>query len=130
MRQQVETRARGRCEYCHAPQRTCGYRFHIEHIIPRAQGGSNALANRALACASCNLAKGDHVSRIDPLTRTEVGLFNPRIQVWEDHFQWADDQQTIEGQTPTGRATVAALAMNSDLPKEARELWFRVGLLP
>ncbi|HZY89598.1 MAG TPA: hypothetical protein VFE78_32555 [Gemmataceae bacterium] len=49
---------------------------------------------------------------------------------WEDHFRWESDRVTLTGVTPTGRATVACLDMNSDLRQQARRLWFRVGLLP
>jgi hypothetical protein len=126
----VEARALQRCEYCHAPQRICGYRFHVEHIVPIAERGSDALTNRALACAACNLAKIDKVSGIDPRTGTRVPLFNPRSQTWADHFAWADDRQTLTGLTPTGRATVATLDMNSTFRKEARKLWFETGWLP
>jgi hypothetical protein len=66
----------------------------------------------------------------DPHTGAEVGLFNPRKQLWEEHFRWADDGQTLVGMTPTGRATVVALDMNADLRAEARRLWFETGLLP
>jgi len=130
IRQQVEQRARERCEYCHAPQNACGYRFHLEHIIPRTKGGEDALSNLALACASCNLAKAAKVTGIDPKTSKEVALFNPRTQVWEEHFRWASDQQTIEGLTKMGRATVATLSMNSELRLKARVLWFEKDLLP
>ena len=123
----VEQRAGERCEYCHAPQRACGYRFHLEHIIPAIRGGSEALPNCALACASCNLAKADKISGIDPLTGTEVALFNPRTQVWVAHFRWAEDQQTLIGLTPTGRVTIITLDINSELRKEARQLWFATG---
>jgi hypothetical protein len=107
-----------------------GYRFHLEHIIPRAHGGSDGLHNRALACATCNLAKGDRTAGIDPRTGAAVGLFNPRTQDWEDHFRWANDRRTLVGRTPTGRATIVALDMNSDLHREARRLWFETGWLP
>lgn len=30
----------------------------IEHIIPRAHGGTDALTNLAIACARCNIGKG------------------------------------------------------------------------
>jgi hypothetical protein len=129
-RTEVEERAGGVCEYCHAPQRATGYRFHLEHIIPSSKGGSDDLPNRALACASCNLAKTNKMSGVDPLTGEEVALFNPRTQVWDEHFRWATNQQTLEGLTNVGRATIAALSMNSQLYKEARQLWFGAELLP
>lgn len=34
----------------------------VEHIVPRAHGGSNAVENLAIACARCNQGKG---SRLD-----------------------------------------------------------------
>lgn len=130
LRARLEERARGRCESCHATQSVCGYRFHLEHIVPITQGGSDGAANRALACASCNLAKADRISGRDPLTGEEVTLFHPRIPLWEEHFSWSDDQHTLIGRTVTGRATIAALDMNSELRLAARPLWFAVGLLP
>lgn len=45
-------------------QRTCAYcsakdiPLQIEHIHPRANGGTNRIANLCLACESCNTAKG------------------------------------------------------------------------
>ncbi|HLK56764.1 MAG TPA: HNH endonuclease signature motif containing protein [Chthonomonadaceae bacterium] len=126
----MEKRAGGRCEYCQAPQHVCGYHFHLEHIVPVALGGSDAEDNRALACASCNLAKSDRVSGVDPLTGEEVALFHPRVQKWQEHFRWAEDQRTLIGLTATGRATIVALVMNSELRQAARELWFLLELLP
>lgn len=130
LRTQIEQRADGRCEYCHAPQSVCGYRFHLEHIVPLSQQGSDALDNRALTCASCNLVKADEISGVDPGTGLRVRLFNPRQQPWEQHFRWESDQKTLTGITEIGRATVIALDMNSALRQEARQIWFAVGLLP
>jgi YD repeat-containing protein len=31
---------------------------HVDHIIPRARGGNNTLANAQVTCAYCNLSKG------------------------------------------------------------------------
>jgi hypothetical protein len=107
-----------------------GYRFHVEHIIPSVYGGSDTLGNRALACATCNLAKADKSNGTDPRTGVEVSLFNPRTQVWDEHFRWAKDRQTLLGRSPTGRATVVTLNMNSELYQEARRLWFETGWLP
>ena len=43
-----------KCAYCgkeHIP-------LQIEHIVPRAKGGSNRVSNLCLACEKCNTAKG------------------------------------------------------------------------
>lgn len=130
LRARVETRALGRCEYCHAPQAVCGYRFHLEHVLPVALGGSDGEENRALSCAPCNLAKANRVAAADPLTGSMVPLYDPRTQDWHEHFHWADDGRTLNAATATGRATVATLEMNSVLRGDARQLWFAVGLLP
>jgi hypothetical protein len=39
-------------------------------------------------------------------------LFNPRTDVWEDHFELRGYR--IDGKTRTGRVTVHVLAMNAD----------------
>ena len=126
----VERRAESRCEYCRAPQRICGYRFHIDHIIPRSRGGSDMPSNRALACASCNLAKTNRCVGAESSRGEEVALFHPRNQVWDDHFRWADDGTRLLNRTPEGSATIAALDMNSTIRLEARLLWFATGWLP
>jgi 5-methylcytosine-specific restriction endonuclease McrA len=130
LRKLVETRAAGRCEYCHAPQAACGYRFHLEHIFPAAEGGSDRLQNRALACAACNLTKGDRTTAVDPETRQTVALYNPRSNAWDEHFRWHDERPLIVGVTPQGRATVVALDLNGELRLDARRLWISAGLLP
>jgi len=42
------------CTYCDAK----GTPLQIEHIVPKAHGGSNRVSNLALACVRCNIAKG------------------------------------------------------------------------
>jgi len=83
---QVTARAGSRCEYCRMHQSLQGATFHIEHITPRAAGGSDAADNLALACPSCNLGKSDRVRVPDPSTAEAVPLFNPRTDLWADHF--------------------------------------------
>jgi hypothetical protein len=79
---------------------------------------------------SCNLAKSDRTTGFDPDTGKLTELFNPRVHRWDEHFQWADDEQTLIGLTAVGRATVDALDMNNDMRLEARRLWFDSGWLP
>lgn len=122
--------AQGRCEYCHAPQEACGYPFHLEHVIPDCHDGPDELPNRALACSSCNLAKGVREKGIDADTGEEVVLFHPRTQDWEDHFCWGEDEITIVGLSPVGRVTVELLDMNNALRLQARRWWLQFGLLP
>jgi hypothetical protein len=80
-------------------------------VIARKHRGRDALRNLALSCLRCNLHKGTDLSGIDPVSRRIVTLFNPRKQAWEEHFRW--NGPIVVGRTPTGRATVAVLAMNA-----------------
>ena len=45
----------GNCAYCGV---SLGNKYHVDHIVPIARGGSNYPSNLALACADCNLSKG------------------------------------------------------------------------
>ncbi len=110
----VKQRAKGLCEYCHASEQWQYVQFTIDHIVPLAEGGSSDLNNLALACFHCNRRKGRAQDATDPESEQKVNLFNPRQDRWLAHFRWADDCLRIIGITPTGRATVAALALNRE----------------
>lgn len=109
----VESRANGQCEYCKALVQFSPHPFTIDHIFPPLKGGDESFENLAYACFGCNRCKHDKIIAIDPFTQSEVQLFNPRIQNWQDHFTWDEVSFTkILGLTPTGRATVHALQLN------------------
>ncbi len=46
------------CAYC-----GCGEAETVDHIIPRAKGGTNRRENRVPACGPCNAAKGSRILR-------------------------------------------------------------------
>jgi len=56
-----------RCAYCTIENTP----MQIEHIVPRARGGSNRVSNLTIACESCNLKKG---------TRTAEEFGHPEVQ--------------------------------------------------
>jgi hypothetical protein len=130
-RNSVEQRAGYRCEYCRLPIRGQVATFPIDHILPRNSGGKTALFNLALACPHCNGHKWAHVSAADPLTAEVVPLFNPRVDRWEDHFQWSpSDRSILEGCTEQGRATLHLLQMNHPQLIDIRRLLEALGLSP
>jgi hypothetical protein len=110
-RQLVRDRAGLRGEYCRMPERHSALRFHVEHILPRQHGGTDAAENLALAGPECNLRKGPNLTGIDPDTGVITRLFHPRSDRWEDHF--VRDGAAISGLTPTGRTTAWLLDFDS-----------------
>lgn len=92
--------------------------FHIEHVVPRQHGGGDEIENLALACYHCNLHKGPNLTGIDPDVGTIAPLFNPRKDVWSEHF--ALRGVVIVGLTATGRATQRVLNMNGRTRIELR----------
>jgi len=123
VRRRVREAAGDRCGYCLSHQRYVMGRLEIEHIIPRAQGGADGESNLWLSCSLCNRYKGPQVSGTDPEGGVTVPLFNPRTDVWAEHFRWSPDGASVVGLTPTGRATVVALKLNNELAVEVRRNW-------
>ena len=109
---QVRQRAKLLCEYCHASEQWQYVSFTVDHVVPLTKGGANSIDNLALACFHCNRQKSDKIVAFDEQSLSEVPLFNPRIDSWQEHFIWSTDTLLIIGLTPTGRATIAALAFN------------------
>ena len=127
----VTVRARHRCEYCHAPEIIFNTRFEVDHIKPIAKGGTDDPINFALACRICNGHKSATENAIDPLSQQLVSLFNPRQQVWEDHFEVESKSPfKIVGKTAIGRATVERLKFNSPRQLAARALWIKLAIFP
>ncbi|MBI3245851.1 MAG: HNH endonuclease [Deltaproteobacteria bacterium] len=114
LQQQVRQRALFLCEYCHASEQWQYVRFTVDHVVPLALGGDQSLDNLALACFHCNRRKADSLVALDPHSLEQTPLFSPRQHRWSDHFAWSADGLRILGLTATGRATVAALALNRE----------------
>lgn len=110
-RREVYERAGGCCEYCRRSVDVRLVEFEIDHIVSRKYGGNESSDNLCLTCAPCNLHKGPEVAGIDPLTDEATRLFNPRQQIWREHFEINADG-SHSGLTPEGRAKVAALRLN------------------
>lgn len=118
------------CAYCRTAQRIVGPLLEIDHITPQSKGGSSEEENLALACPVCNSHKSDLIEAPDPGSGKISLLFNPRTQVWAEHFVWLDGGATIAGMTACGRATVTALHVNDPDVVAARRLWIAVGWHP
>lgn len=112
IRRRVAERARFRCEYCQCPDSFSTTSYDMEHILPRARGGTDALNNLAYSCSGCNGFKAAAIEAIDPLTNEVADLFHPRQHLWADHFEWSAEKVYIIGRTAIGNATVQRLRLN------------------
>lgn len=130
LRVETEARFSGRCAYCQSPQALMNVAFEIDHILPEKEGGLTESGNLAFTCPLCNAFKGARTQARDPATGRNVPLFHPRRQNWFRHFRWAEDRQTIEGRTQSGRATVEALQLNNLHFLRLRTIWLAIGSSP
>ena len=125
----VAERARHLCEYCHAPEAVCNFPFEVDHFIPLSRGGPKELENLVLACRSCNAYKAFHqIGLIE--TEEAARLFDPRRDIWEEHFRFNSETFEIEGLTEIGIGTVNRLQINNSAQIQARSLWFQFGIFP
>jgi len=99
---------------------------NVDHIVAQQHRGATTFANLAQICAHCNRHKGPNLAGIDPTTRKMVRLFNPRLDVWAQHFRWR--HATLTSPTPIGRATIAVLEINAEHRVAARIALFSEGL--
>ncbi len=125
LRQMVTTRAKGCCEYCWIHNDDVPDTHEADHLVARKHGGQTVAENLALACLPCNRRKGSDLTAIDPITQEIVPLFNPRTQVWNNHFVL--DGPLIVGLTATGRATVALLHFNDPVRLDNRRRLIEAG---
>ena len=78
IRQKVESRAKGYCEYCLMPSSFSPTSFEIDHIIPESKEDKTNETNLALACRECNGHKYNKTHDINPVSRELTRLYHPR----------------------------------------------------
>ncbi len=132
-RQLVVARAGGACEYCRLLEAATGVTFHVEHVVPRTQGGETVMSNLALSCPGCNLAKGDRTTGRDRRGNVR-SLFSPRdfepwLLGWYLHFVLDREAGTIVPRTAIAEATVGTLNMNVTSRVFARKLQIQARLI-
>lgn len=128
-RQEIRALANFCCEYCRLAEEEFLAKFQIDHIIPVKHGGSDETDNLCLACLKCNSFKGPNVAALDPETGDATKLYNPRQQLWKDHFRINEDA-TLSGITPEGRATILVLRINDEERLVYRQILLKLGDYP
>ena len=73
LRDVVQLRTDGLCEYCRISERLTLAEHEIDHVIAIKHGGQTVAENLALCCAVCNRFKGSDIASIDP----ETGQLTP-----------------------------------------------------
>jgi HNH endonuclease len=120
LRRLVNERAKGACEYCRLHQNFSIYTHEVDHVIATKHGGQMSLENLALAWLSCNRHKGSDLTSFDPETGEITRLFDPRSQIWADHFVM--EQGRIRGMSAVGRTTAELLQFNTPIAVLSRQL--------
>ena len=128
LRHQVRELAQRQCEYCLLDERCAAKPHEPDHICPEKHGEDTVIDNLCLSCFDCNRHKGSDLCSLDLDTGAIVPLFHPRQNRWNDHFRLIGT--LIEPLTPTARATVRLLKINSEERVEEREALLRVGKYP
>jgi 5-methylcytosine-specific restriction endonuclease McrA len=86
LRKRIALQAGTRCGYCLSGQELLGMPMTIEHLVPQAAGGAAVGENLWLSCVRCNLVQGTQTHANDPETGESGPLFDPRREVWSEHF--------------------------------------------
>jgi hypothetical protein len=124
----VAERADHRCEYCRIPAMLSAFSFHIEHIIGLQHGGPNSLNNFAYCCSSCNWKKGPNIATILEFGGELIPLFNPRNQIWFEHFKVQRGE--LISLSNTAEATIKLLELNLPFKIEERFEIMLAGFYP
>lgn len=128
LRQLVIERSQGRCEYCLIHQDFSIYSHEIDHILAVKHGGKTTPENLAFSCLACNRHKGSDFATIDPNSGAIIPLFNPRLQIWEEHFTLKNAE--IIDITSIGQATSRLLMFNISSRVRSRQLLITQKLYP
>ncbi|MGO9111742.1 MAG: HNH endonuclease [Thermoguttaceae bacterium] len=128
IRQRVRRRAKGCCEYCLLAEQDSFFVHEPDHIVAEKHGGATTADNLALACFDCNRFKGSDIASLDPRGGGLVRLFNPRTDVWAEHFQV--EAGRIRPLTDVARATERLLKLNLPVRVEIRVTLARLGRYP
>jgi hypothetical protein len=130
LREEVKLRANKCCEYCKSQDKYSPTDFTIDHITPESLDGTSDFENLAYACFLCNRLKSNKLKSFDTISQKWMPLYNPRTDVWDEHFAWSEDATHILGITTIGRCTVKERKLNRDKLIEYRNCLILFGTHP
>ena len=128
LRRLVANRAESLCEYCLIHEDDTFFGCEIDHIISLKHSGPTEAMNLAYACSFCNRNKGSDIASLSEVAGELVRLFNPRIDLWSEHFRL--EGSLIEPLTSIGEATARILKFNESERVLEREELTAIGRYP
>lgn len=120
LRKLVRQRANYICEYCLLHEYNSYSTFQIDHIISLKHRGKTIAENLAYSCLVCNRNKGSDIGSILFPNREFVRFFNPRVDIWSEHFKLSDAK--ILSLTSIAKATEKILEFNNIVRINERKL--------
>jgi hypothetical protein len=93
-------------------------------------GGTDDLENLALSCQGCNGVKSIKTEAFDLVSQKNASFYNPRKDIWSEHFVWNEDWTEIIGLTAKGRVTIKTLQLNRQRVINLRKLLIMAGEHP
>ncbi len=110
LRNEVALRASFCCEYCLVSELRTGLFCEVDHIIGVKHNGPTKNSNLAYACFNCNRNKGSDIASIDWDTNEIVRFYNPRSDIWAEHFRF--EGFYIAPTTQIGKVTAIIFRFN------------------
>ena len=114
----VRARDGGRCRYCDRASWQGTVRFTLDHVVPRARGGSSRPSNLVWACLPCNQAKGsrtvEELLRDDPARLADLARQRKAPLAAAPKMGWVCQElvrrlgETLQVRTTTGADTAWA----------------------
>jgi hypothetical protein len=115
LRRLVVARANRLCEYCLLHEDDSYFGCQVDHIISEKHGGLTLADNLAFACTTCNRSKGSDVGSIVMPFKGGIfsRFFNPRTDLWREHFMLDADGISIIPLSNIGEVTERILGFNT-----------------
>ncbi len=125
LRREIAERAGDKCAYCLTPEWILLAGCEVDHVISRKHGGITDASNLAFSCARCNRAKGSDVGSIVTTIGQYCRLFNPRIDLWKEHF--AIEGSQLGAKTDVALVTIKMLHLNDPERRAERATLQQIG---
>lgn len=106
-----------------------GFQFEIDHVISLKHSGSSNPDNLAWSCPLCNGNKSSDLGTLlDIYPKQLIRFFNPRTDVWDDHFEVFHGK--ILSKNSIGEATVKIFDFNWAEDIDIRQKLGAIGQFP